>query len=254
MDSWQNLSPTPSAYGWITLFGLLVGGWFWSRRWKSDEGSFAVFVGAVCGAFLGAKLMFLIAEGWMVIGQDKWLLQWLVGKSIVGALPGGYAGVEITKRLIGLRKATGDWFAVGVPLSIAVGRIGCLLYGCCPGKICEPSRISLTDAHGVERWPAVPLELGFNALFVLAILPIAIRKGGRGQLFHLYLIFYGVFRFWHEFHRDTPKWFGDFSGYQAGALALIILGTARGIARSRENLHSCENHPPTEGAGSAEEN
>jgi hypothetical protein len=47
------------------------------------------------------------------------------------ALLGGYAGVELAKRPVGLREATGDWFAIGVPFSIAMGRNGCLLYGCC---------------------------------------------------------------------------------------------------------------------------
>ena len=83
-------------------------------------------------------------------------------------------------------------------------------------------------------------------IFVVAILPVVIRKAGRGQLFHLYLLCYGIFRFWHEFHRATPKWFGEFSGYQLGALALIALGLWRGSIRYREQLHSGENHPPSE--------
>ena len=246
MDNWLEFSARPSAYGWITLIGLLAGGWFWSRRWKTKPGSFAVFIGAICGAFLGAKLMFLLAEGWLLVGEDQWVLQWLVGKSIVGALLGGYAGVELSKRLVGLGEATGDWFAVGVPFSIAMGRIGCLLYGCCPGKICEPSRWTLTDAQGNERWPAVPLELAFNAIFVVAILPIVIRKAGKGQLFHLYLVSYGVFRLWHEMHRATPKWIVEISGYQLGALALIGLGLWRGAIRHREALHSRKDHPPAQ--------
>ncbi|MDF1860225.1 MAG: prolipoprotein diacylglyceryl transferase [Verrucomicrobiales bacterium] len=239
MSDWAELGSRPGLYGWITLGGLLIGGWLWSRKWKETPGSFSIFVGAICGAFLGAKLMFLFAEGWIVIGQDRWLLQWIVGKSIVGALLGGYAGVELVKHWIGHRQATGDWFAVGVPLSIAIGRLGCLSYGCCPGKVCESQTWwTLADDQGTGRWPAVPLELGFNVLFVIAILPIVLRKAGQGQLFHVYLVAYGAFRFWHEFHRDTPKWFADISGYQIGALALIILGCMRGWTRHRSQVRS----------------
>lgn len=248
MENWQELSQQSTAYGWITLAGLLLGGWFWSRKWKSEPGAFAVFVGAICGAFLAAKVMFLLAEGWMVIGQDRWLLQWAVGKSIVGALLGGYAGVEVAKKLVGLNEPTGDWFAVGVPFSIAMGRLGCWIYGCCPGKLCDsPSWWALADKEGNDRWPAVPLELGFNLLFVVAVLPFVIRKAGQGQLFHFYLISYGLFRFWHEFHRATPKWGDTFSGYQLGALALIALGVWRGVARYRaRELDSRKQNPPAE--------
>ena len=201
-----------------------------------------MFVGAIAGAYLGAKLLYLAAEGWMHCGIDLWLYQLAAGKTIVGALLGGYAGVEIAKKLIGYAKPTGDWFAVGVPLSIAAGRLGCLRYGCCPGKVCaKPGWFTITDRAGVERWPAVPLELGFNLLFIVMILPLVLRRKVlenspfAGQLFHLYLISYGAFRFWHEFHRDTPTVLFGLSGYQLGAVALICLGSLRGISRSRKN-------------------
>jgi phosphatidylglycerol:prolipoprotein diacylglycerol transferase len=43
-----------------------------------------------------------------------------------------------------------------------------------------------------------------------------------GQHFHLYLIAYGIFRFLHEFLRDTPKPFFNLSGYQIIALATAL--------------------------------
>jgi len=46
----------------------------------------------------------------------------------------------------------------------------------------------------------------------------------RNQLFHVYLVTYGAFRFAHEFMRDTPRLWGPFSGYQLFALATLALG------------------------------
>lgn len=222
-------------YRFVVIGGLLIGGWLWSRKWKSKPESFSIFIGAICGAFLGAKLLYLAAEGWIYVGDPGWQLQWLTGKTIVGALLGGYAGVEIVKKMIGHREPTGDWFAVGVPLSIAMGRIGCLHYGCCLGKECSPDAwYAYCDRTGVSRWPAVPFELIFNLLFVAAILPVVLRKAGRGQLFHLYLICYGFFRFFHEFQRATPKIGAHISGYQFAALALVALGAIRGWQRYSE--------------------
>ena len=139
--------------------------------------------------------------------------------------------MEIAKKMIGYREPTGDWFAVGVPLAIAAGRLGCLRYGCCPG-------IPMGSGFPWERWPAVPVELAFNLLFVAAILPLVRQKGSpntwwRGQCFHLYLVSYGLFRFAHEFLRDTPKSGWGIGGYQIAALALVVLGLVRGWQRLR---------------------
>ena len=195
-------------------------------------------MGGICGAFFGAKVLYILAEGWMRFDEENWLLHLATGKTIVGALLGGYAGVEFTKWLVDHREATGDWFALVVPLGIASGRVGCLRHGCCLGEKCDPQLwFALVDKAGVSRWPAVPLELAFNLLFVAAIVPIQRAGKGRGQLFHLYLITYGIFRFWHEWQRATPKIFLGLSGYQMGAAALVVLGTVMAWRRFQSKSH-----------------
>jgi phosphatidylglycerol:prolipoprotein diacylglycerol transferase len=58
-----------------------------------------------------------------------------------------------------------------------------------------------------------------------------------GQLFHVYLIFYGLFRFAHEFLRDTPPMLGPFSGYHLLALGITVLGLMRYWQRARKPVH-----------------
>ncbi len=240
MVDWDGQIASGWLYGVITFAGLIIGGTFWARRFRRTPESFSIFVGAIIGAYAGAKVLFLLAEWERIFSDPNWLWLALSGKTIVGALLGGYAGVEIAKRLIGHREATGDWFAVGVPLAIAAGRFGCLRYGCCQGMVCESGMpFAMTGADGLSRWPSAPLELGFNLLFVVAILPLVLHPGKvsplfKGQLFHFYLVSYGIFRFWHEFHRDTPRVIGDISGYHVGALFLVMLGFSKGVQRYRE--------------------
>ena len=148
-------------------------------------------------------------------------------------LLGGYLSVEIAKRAVGYRSATGDWFALIVPVGILIGRVGCWLHGCCPGRVCEASWYTLQDSAGVDRWPAVPLEIIFNLLSLLAALLLRWRKILPGQHFHLYLIAYGWFRFAHEFVRDTPRVLGPLSGYALAALVTAALGMAGFILRRR---------------------
>jgi phosphatidylglycerol:prolipoprotein diacylglycerol transferase len=225
---------SPPYYGVLLLLGILGSAIFWYRLSRRDDRLMVIYFGALLGAFLGAKVMYVLAEGWRDLAFADWPDRWLTGKSIVGALLGGYAAVELTKRQIGYRQPTGDWFAIIVPVGTAVGRVGCLLHGCCLGAVCSKAAWwTLTDSAGLPRWPAVPLELGFNlaAAGVLWVL----RRQGRfpGQHFHLYLIAYGLFRFSHDFWRATPRMTGLLSGYQLGALGLVLLGLWGYRRRSR---------------------
>src|SRR5260221_743099 len=209
-----------TAYGWLMLAGIFVSILFWSRLAKRGSRLVFIYLAALAGAFLGAKLTYLGAEGWLHWhDQDRWM-QFATGKSILGGLLGGYAGVEIVKRLLGYTNATGDWFALIAPVGIMLGRVGCILHGCCLGRPCEPSWFTINDAAGAARWPAALVELIFNAAMLGAILLLCWRKLWPGQPFHLYLIAYGFVRFAHEFLRATPPIARPFSGYQFAALGV----------------------------------
>jgi hypothetical protein len=84
-------------YGLVTFAGFIIGGWVWARRFRSTPESFSIFVGAIIGAYSGAKILFLLAEWENVFSDLNWLYLAASGKTIVGALLGGYAGVEIAK-------------------------------------------------------------------------------------------------------------------------------------------------------------
>ncbi len=230
------MAPSPNtAYGWLMLAGIFVSIGFWSRLAKRDDRLVLVYIAALAGAFLGAKLVYLGAEGWMHWHEaDRWQ-HLATGKSITGALLGGYLSVEIAKRLLGYKGVTGDWFAAIVPVSIMLGRIGCVLHGCCLGQVCQPSWFTINDITGTARWPAALVELLFNAIMLGVLLLLRRQKIWPGQLFHIYLMAYGTFRFAHEFLRATPTIIGPITGYQLAALMLIALGAAGFIVRKRSS-------------------
>ena len=221
-----------TAYGWLMLAGIFMSIVLWSRQARRDSRLVLIYVAALAGAFLGAKLVYLGAEGWLHWhDKDRWL-QFATGKSIIGGLLGGYVAVEIAKRCLGYTGVTGDWFAVIAPVGIMLGRVGCVLHGCCLGRACEPSWFTMNDAAGVARWPAALVELIFNAVMLGVTLILRRRTSLPGQHFHIYLMAYGAFRFAHEFLRATPQIVGSLSGYQLAALAVAGLG-ATGFIRRR---------------------
>lgn len=205
------LTPTGSPiYAFMLLLGIMWGAVYWFRESKKDGRVALIYAAGLAGAFAGAKLGFLFAEGWLhFYDANRWMV-WLSGKSVMGALPGGWMGVEIAKKVLGYRKTTGEQFAMLLPVPLILGRIGCLSAGCCGGIEC---------AFG--RWPSVEVEMGFQVLAMVCLWRMRRRHWQPGQHFHLYLIAYGLFRFGHEFLRATPKPFLGLSGYQ-----LIGLGTA----------------------------
>jgi phosphatidylglycerol:prolipoprotein diacylglycerol transferase len=206
---------------------------YWIRSSRNDPILPLIYAAALGGAFLGAKIAFLAAEGWTVPAGDQRWLHLLTGKSVTGALLGGFLGVELTKRLVGYRTITGDKFAFIAPVGIIIGRIGCLTHGCCQGIACDLGPFSTRGPDGTANWPAVPVEILFNLLAVAAV--VLLRRANRfpNQLFHLYLVAYGLFRFAHEFLRATPKPFLGLSGYQVIALLLALTGTIAYRIRAR---------------------
>ncbi|GIP38534.1 hypothetical protein J31TS4_18140 [Paenibacillus sp. J31TS4] len=73
----------------------------------------SVLVGATVGAALGSKLLAWFEDPaltWQHLLHDPLAL--MGGKTIVGGLLGGLIGVELTKKLIGWTRSTGDDFAL----------------------------------------------------------------------------------------------------------------------------------------------
>jgi phosphatidylglycerol:prolipoprotein diacylglycerol transferase len=227
-----------TAYGWLMLAGIVVSIALWSRLARRDDRLVLIYIAALAGAFIGAKLVYLGAEGWLHWhDKDRWL-ELATGKSIVGGLLGGYLAVEMAKRFLRYSNSTGDWFAIVTPLSIVLGRVGCILHGCCLGRECDASWYTMNDAAGIPRWPAALVELLFNAFALVAVLVLRKRRILMGQHFHLYLMAYGVFRFFHEFLRDTPQILGPFSGYQIASLGVVLLGLMGFIGRQKRTTRA----------------
>jgi prolipoprotein diacylglyceryltransferase len=231
----HTLIPGSPAYAALMSAGIFIGAIYWYRRSKGQSDLLLIYLGALVGGFAGAKLAYLLAEGWLEWARtDRWL-RWATGKSVLGGLLGAYAGVEITKHLTGHKQSTGDGFAVIVPVGILLGRVGCYLNGCCLGRPVA-GVFAVRDVNGISRWPAPFVEGAFQVVILLTILLLRQRGLLRDRLFFLYLAAYGVFRFAHEFVRDTPKLVAGFSGYQL--IALGMAGTGGFMLWRRTKLSS----------------
>ena len=111
----------------------MAGGVMYWRPWSSPAQAmerwtrWGLLAGAALGAAIGSRSLY-VAQYWSALAGQSWAV-WLGGKSIVGGLLGGLAGVEIAKRALRWPHSTGDSFVVPLLVAIVVGRIGCQLSG-----------------------------------------------------------------------------------------------------------------------------
>lgn len=233
----------PTLYPILAIIGVLITSAVWSRMLAKKEGPddgrmLFIYLVALAGAFIGAKIVYLASEGWMrlldpALSTEEKLLDFMTGKTITGAFLGGYLAVEWAKKRVGHTAPTGDYFAAVVPIGLMLGRVGCYSHGCCLGSPMDAAWFTLSDHDGIHRWPAVPAEFTFNLLMLLFAWVCIYKCWFKNQVFHIYLIAYGTFRFSHEFVRATPDILGPISGYHVAALSILILGTIRYAQRVR---------------------
>jgi len=160
-----------------------------------------VLVGALLGAIVGAKLGMFMFETTLRI--DRMLSLDFTGKTVVGGLIGGYVGVELAKKKVGITESTGDAFAVAVPMAQAVGRIGCLLNGCCYGTASSlPWALPLAD---VTRHPTAVYESVLLVGLAAWLWSNRLKPRPAGHLFRRYLVGYATIRFVLEFFRGDPS-------------------------------------------------
>lgn len=214
-------SAIPILYPCIMLASLVAGLWLSRRRQArlplTSQQRWGIAIGAFCGGMLGAKLPFALADPQGPVCLQAWIAD---GKTIMFGLVGGYLGVEVAKALLDIRVKTGDSFAIPVAVSIAIGRLGCFVGGCCYG---QPTDLpwGLVDAAGVRRHPTQVYEFLFHLIAAGVMWGLERRGLFPRQRLKLYIGGYCVFRFLTEFLRPEVRLWGGLTGYQWTALALL---------------------------------
>ena len=187
-----------------------------------------LFVGCVFGAFFGSKIL-AWAESW----PEYWAHRfdpavWLGGKTIVGGLIGGWLGIEITKKCLGVRSRTGDGYVIPLCLGIAIGRIGCFLTGLPDHtygiETTLPWGVDFGD--GIYRHPTQLYEIVWLLLMagVFAWQGVGWRRDTGGRSFRAMICGYLLFRFAVEFIKPTYKPYAGMSAIQL--MAILIAGVA----------------------------
>ena len=195
----------------------------------------SVAVGALVGALSGAKLLVAFHHANVLIEDWRmYLLVVLQGKTIVGALLGGLAGVETTKRMIGVRRSTGDSFVYSVLWGMVIGRVGCFLTGLSDRTygIATTLPWGVDFGDGILRHPTQLYEIVFLLLVFLVLKWLEQQPRKDGDLFKFYMIAYLSFRFLIDFIKPEFRLLLGMSAIQIACLG----GLAYYFSISRKRL------------------
>ncbi|MGA2851823.1 MAG: prolipoprotein diacylglyceryl transferase family protein [Terracidiphilus sp.] len=263
--------PIGSHPAWHPVFETLAyaAGYAVFRHLRTKQGDvvaepqrWTVLAAAAVGALVGARLLGL-AEQWPTVVQawhQRQILTLLLspgGKTIVGGLLGGWLGVEIVKRLNGIRRRTGDLFALPLCIGIAIGRIGCLLAGLADDTYGKPTTLpwAVDLGDGIGRHPVQLYEILFLALlgFVLTRIQVEGTVSGHdfsrpennstksralapeGSRFRIFLGGYLAWRFAIDFIKPQPLVYGLNLIQWACLVGLALLTLDHAL--TRKDLH-----------------
>ena len=167
----------------------------------SSTNRLSIIIGAVFGAFLGSRV-FGYLEYPIAISNLTEVLQLLNSKTIMGGLFGGLLGVELSKKIIGEQRSSGDLFVYPILLAILIGRIGCFLYGTNDFTYGVETDffLGMDLGDGIQRHPLSVYEILFLiALWVFLRYKESQFESNQGLLFRVFMIGYFSFRFLIEF-------------------------------------------------------
>lgn len=235
------------SYGVMLLIAFFAAVWFGRKRapkfgFTPSQIYDAAFWALILGV-LGARIFFIVQE-WPHYAkhpEELWSLQF-AGLTSFGGLVFGALGLLIWAKLA-KKSAVRMLDLVAAPflLAHAIGRVGCLLNGCCYGGSCPadlPWGIHVDHLPGLFH-PAQMYDSLMNLAALGLLLYIERRGVPYGRSFSLVLILHGTARFIYEFWRAgtdeqvknglATSTYMDHLGItdaQVAALVVILFGVA----------------------------
>lgn len=243
---------TFGTYGLLMVVGFALGSFLAYRRGKkfslAVENLLIIVALALLGAiFLGGLLYVFVTYPLEMIwdfisrGDFSFLSSGIV---FYGGLIGGIIGAWAGSKLAGVRfSQTVYVFIPFVPLGHAVGRIGCVMAGCCHGfeydgpfALYYPSSVTGLDPNK-GYFPSQLVEAAINIGICLFLLWLS-KKGMRSKgLLLSYICLYAVQRFALEFLRgDSIRglYFGLSTSQWISLALLVFAGVYFLFSRNRQ--------------------
>lgn len=230
---------TIHSYGFFIAAGFLLGMWL-AMREAPKYGLNSQFVPdltfyLIVSAIVGSRILFILLDPQPFLENPLLAFQfWKGGLVFIGGVVAAVATAWMVVRIKGEPFwKWADVFAPAIAAGQFLGRIGCLMAGCCYGKpTTVPWAITFTHPNSLAplHIPLHPTQLYHSLAGLITcgvLLLVRPKLSGYGQRFGLFLILFALFRFNIEFFRgDFRGTVGPLSLTQVAAGIICILGLA----------------------------
>jgi len=187
----------------------------------SDINRLWIMLGAMTGAFVGSRVIAMLETPSEIMHQT--LLIFYQNKTVAGGFLGGLFGVELIKKFIGVKTASGDIYVIPILVALFIGRIGCFSMG-----IAEPTYgIETTTIFGMDlgdgklRHPVALYEMVYMILLFILFQMIQHKEMINGDRFKLFMVLYFLYRFLVEFIKPYHPLFLELSSIQWCAIFIF---------------------------------
>jgi len=187
----------------------------------------------IIAALVGAKLMLVVVDFRYFTSHPGEVLSLVrAGGVFYGGLILSFA---VGMWLIGRYRlpvwSTADLYAPGIALGHVIGRLGCLMAGCCYGRPTDlPWGITFTSPVAADN-AGTPLNEALHptqlydagAEMLILIILLALERRGRpyaGRTFWLYILLYAISRFIVEMFRGDPR--GTIAGVSTSQFVSLV--------------------------------
>jgi phosphatidylglycerol:prolipoprotein diacylglycerol transferase len=208
------------------------------KRGYSEDAVIELCMGAILAGIIGCRVGYVVMENPTEYIHHP--LQALNFREGGMTITGGVTMSVAYLLFISRKSKTGasvlnllDYLGGPLLIGMAVGRLGCLLHGCCYGELTHvPWAITYPEGNlgpgipGGPRHPSVLYEAAADLVLMAYVLWRLPRVRYAGEVFYSVFAGYGIIRFLDEFTRHNDEFILGLPLYQWVSLAFFFFGAA----------------------------
>jgi len=230
----------------VTWYGIIVAAAIASllvmmlreaKKLGIEHSVYSIFLWGIIGGLIGGRLAFIIYEWDYFVANPRAIIgfQGLVQNGmIIGIVIAALIYTVVTRKRFSFFLNMGDAVAVGAPLALAIGRIGCTINGCCHGPpspfhffplaiIYTPRETMLPEYWNVPLYPSQIYHLLWGLIVFVIVWQLRGKLKPEGSLFFFFLCIFSIGDFGIRFLRtDEPVLWGIREG-QVLDLAILAV-------------------------------
>ena len=187
----------------------------------------------IIGGLIGGRLAYIIYDWAHFVANPRDIIGFAglaQNGMIAGVIAAALIYMGVTRMRFSELLSLGDAAAIGTPLALAIGRVGCTLNGCCYGLPAPdlPWAVVYTHPNSLAplNTPIHPTQI-YHLLWGLIVFGIVWRFRDKlkpeGSRFFFFICIFTIGDFALRFLRDEEPWLWSFRAAQLVDLAVLVI-------------------------------